>query len=237
LERVIRPEDLAPRVGSVVSLAQLSERFGIEDLKPRSGRFGGHLFIFVERKKVLLEPDRLRFAVEKPRPAETAFVLSKMRDGAWRYLGVAHRTGDESVWQIPALDFATWKQWGEGREVSRRLPETAVAGAEKVVNELLSLPAQQRWVIQSNGRRGRVVGRARQGGLRLDGGKGGFAERTVSLLDIAWVFAAREDVQAHGGLLDEERVNRLRYLEGTPKASTRWVDTGWALACVAGSKS
>lgn len=29
-----------------------------------------------------------------------------------------------------------------------------------------------------------------------------------------------------GGLLDEERVNRLRYLEGTPKASTRWIDTG-----------
>jgi hypothetical protein len=33
----------------------------------------------------------------------------------------------------------------------------------------------------------------------------------------------------HGGLLDEARVNRLRYLDGTPKGSTRWIDTGWAL--------
>jgi hypothetical protein len=37
-----------------------------------------------------------------------------------------------------------------------------------------------------------------------------------------------------GGILDEARVNRLRYLEGTPKASTRWIDTGWAIALVAG---
>lgn len=40
-------------------------------------------------------------------------------------------------------------------------------------------------------------------------------------------------MRVNGGLIDEERVNRLRYLEGTPKASTRWVDTGWGLACVA----
>jgi hypothetical protein len=31
------------------------------------------------------------------------------------------------------------------------------------------------------------------------------------------------------GILDEERVNRLRYLEGTPRSSTRWIDTGWAM--------
>ncbi len=35
-----------------------------------------------------------------------------------------------------------------------------------------------------------------------------------------------------GGVLDEARVNRVRYLDGTLKASTRWVDTGWALALV-----
>jgi hypothetical protein len=52
----------------------------------------------------------------------------------------------------------------------------------------------------------------------------------VSLQDLAWVIAAAEDVADHGGRLDEERVNRLRYLEGTPKESTRWIDTGWALA-------
>src|SRR4030095_16739814 len=26
------------------------------------------------------------------------------------------------------------------------------------------------------------------------------------------------------------RVNRARYLEGTPRGSTRWIDTAWALA-------
>ncbi len=39
-----------------------------------------------------------------------------------------------------------------------------------------------------------------------------------------------DDAREHGGILDEGRVNRLRYLEGTPKGSTRWIDTGWALA-------
>jgi hypothetical protein len=45
---------------------------------------------------------------------------------------------------------------------------------------------------------------------------------------------AAADVAANGGVLDEARVNRLRYLEGTPKGSTRWIDTGWAIAMVVG---
>ncbi|MEZ4314249.1 MAG: hypothetical protein R3F14_40025, partial [Polyangiaceae bacterium] len=61
---------------------------------------------------------------------------------------------------------------------------------------------------------------------------GGFGERTVSLTDIAWVLVASDDVAEGGGLLDEQRVNRLRYIEGTPKSATRWIDTGWALALV-----
>ena len=84
-------------------------------------------------------------------------------------------------------------------------------------------------------RRARVLGAAPRGGLRIDGGDGGFAERTVSATDIAWVVVASQDVAATGGLLDEERVNRLRYLEGTPKGSTRWIDTGWAIAAWFGS--
>jgi hypothetical protein len=40
---------------------------------------------------------------------------------------------------------------------------------------------------------------------------------------------AQDDVQKHGGVLDEARVNRLRYIAGTPKGATRWIDTGWAL--------
>ena len=59
------------------------------------------------------------------------------------------------------------------------------------------------------------------------------AERTVSLVDLGWVLIARDDARRSGGILDEPRVNRLRYLEGTPKVSTRWIDTGWALLLVA----
>ncbi|AUX42551.1 uncharacterized protein SOCE26_039840 [Sorangium cellulosum] len=44
---------------------------------------------------------------------------------------------------------------------------------------------------------------------------------------------ARDEVRKNGGLLDEQRVNRLRYLEGTPRGATRWIDTGWALLLAA----
>jgi hypothetical protein len=67
-----------------------------------------------------------------------------------------------------------------------------------------------------DGRRAHVLGAAPRGGLRIDGGAAGFAERTVSPQDIAWVIAADDDVHERGGVLDEERINRLRYLEGTP---------------------
>lgn len=80
--------------------------------------------------------------------------------------------------------------------------------------------------MQGSGPRARLLGRAPKGGLRIAAGG---TERTVSLVDLAWV-AAAADVVAHGGLLDEARVNRLRYLEGTPRGSTRWIDTRWALA-------
>lgn len=55
---------------------------------------------------------------------------------------------------------------------------------------------------------------------------------TVSLTDLAWALVAEDDVARVGGVLDEARVNRLRYLDGTPKASTRWIDTGWGIVLV-----
>jgi hypothetical protein len=56
----------------------------------------------------------------------------------------------------------------------------------------------------------------------------------VSATDLAWVMLAAQTVTEDGGLLDAARVNRLRYLDGTPKGSTRWIDTGWAIALFAG---
>ena len=79
----------------------------------------------------------------------------------------------------------------------------------------------------------RVLARSSSGGLQIDGGPGGFQARSLSVTDLAWVLVAREYATQHGALLDEVLVNRLRYLEGTPRGSTRWIDTGHALRLLA----
>jgi len=107
------------------------------------------------------------------------------------------------------------------------LPEGMLSRAQETCDALLALPEDQRWIEEPGGPRARIVGAAARGGLRIEGT---FEPRTVSLLDLGWVIAADADVTEEGGVLDEERVNRLRYLEGTPKGSTRWIDTQWALA-------
>jgi SOS-response transcriptional repressor LexA len=230
LDRVFRPEALGPALGTVLSEAELPAAFGLEELATASGRHGGHLFVFIDAKGVLDAPDRVRFVPEPQRPSETAFVLSRRPDGAFRYLGVGRWLESELRWQIPDVDFETWRTWGEGREASRALPEGALARAQLVADAVLALPAETRWLEQPTGARARVVGAAARGGFRVDGGEGGFGERTVSITDLAWVVAADDAARDGGGILDEALVNRVRYLEGTPKGSTRWVDTGWALA-------
>lgn len=238
LDRVIHPEALGPEVGAVIAEADLGSCFGLDALEPRSGRHGGHLFFFVDRKGLLETPDRIHYPTTPQRPGETAFALAKRGDGAWRYLGVARQFAldDEVKWRVPAVDHLTWNQWGKGREASNPLPENALARARRAVLALLALPEEQRWIEQLGGQRARVVGPAGGGGLRVDGGEGGFAERTISLKDLAWVIVADDDVQQRGGVLDEPRVTRLRYLEGTSKRSTRWIETGWALPAWAAAK-
>ncbi len=230
LDEVIRPEDLAPAIGTILSEAELPSAFGLPELTPRSGRQSGHLFICIDKKGLLLAPDRVRYFAEPKRPGETAFVLCQRPNGAFRYLGVGRWIESETSWQIPDVDFTTWRSWGEGREASRKLPEGALARAQLVADAVFALPAEARWLEQPNGRRARVLGPAARGGMRVDGGDGGFEERTVSLNDIAWVVAAHDAARAEGALLDEAFVNRTRYLEGTPKGSTRYIDTAWALA-------
>jgi hypothetical protein len=229
LERSVRPEDLAPPVGTVCDEVELPRQFGIEPLPPRSDRHAGHLCIFIDQPDILIEPDRVRFTGVVPRPAETAFVLARRDDTHWQYLGVARQTDDRGIWSLPDVDYATWRAWGKGREVSRRLPDGVLDKARALAEALLKQPEADRW-IQRGDQRARIVGPARSGGLRIDGGPGGFAERTVSLVDLAWVIQAAADVASSGGLLDEARVNKLRYLDGTPEGSTRWIDTGWAIS-------
>jgi hypothetical protein len=119
---------------------------------------------------------------------------------------------------------------GPRRTVSRELPAEALERARKLATGVLALPAAERWLTRSGGGRARVLGPSKQGGLRIDGGDGGFKERTVSLTDLGWALLAQDQALERGGQFDEALVNRLRYPEATPRASTRWIDTGWAIA-------
>jgi superfamily II DNA or RNA helicase/diadenosine tetraphosphate (Ap4A) HIT family hydrolase len=228
LDQAVRPEELAPAVGTVIPAPGLGEAFGLEDVPARSGVWGGHLFVFVDQKGQLVAPDRLR-GVEARRPGETVYALAPS-DAGFRYLGVGRWLDEEGLWRLPEVDFATWRAWGEGREVSRSLPAGALAQAQALADALLRLPEPERRLERGGTRSARILGPAQRGGLRLDVGEQAASERTVSLTDLAWVAVAHDDVVANGGGLDEARVNHLRYLEGTPKGSTRWIDTGWALA-------
>lgn len=228
LERAVRPEDLVPAPGSVVTMDDLARRFGGVEVSPTTGRYGGHLTLFLSAKGDLEAPDLVRAPVGDRRPAETVYVVARVGDD-WRYLGVGRWREDLGRWQIPEVDFPTWRALGEGRSASRELPEGCRGRAQALVDAFLRLPESDRFVEEA-GVRGRVLGTAARGGLRLAGGDGGFAERTVSLTDLAWVFAAADDVARRGGVLDAARVHRLRYLDGTPAGSTRFIDTPWALA-------
>lgn len=233
LEAVVRPEELAPTRGEVIESHELAVRFGLEVLPATTGRHHGHLFLFLEARGSLSAYDQAYVPGDKPRPGETAFVLAKHRE-AWKYLGVGRQAGVENRWTIPEVDFATLRALGEGREASRRLPEGAEARALQLVTALLSPGEGERWLERSNGRRARIIGPSKQGGLRIDGGPGpgAFAERTVSRVDLAWAIVTADSVAKNGGLLDEAHLNRLRYLEGTPKSATRYIDSGWALAAL-----
>ncbi len=230
----LSPETLAPEVGARLEEDALADAFRLGQ-PPVNGRVGGHLFLLVDRGGQLVAPDRLKRLVPDRRPGETAYVLTRESpEAAWRYAGVGRWSEPDGAWVLPDVDYETWRALGEGRGASRRLPAGFEAKAADLVDGFFSRVGGGGW-IEHGGKRCRVMGKAPGGGLRVDGGEGGFAERTVSLTDIAWVLAAREDVTESGGVLDEARVNRIRYLEGTPRASTRWIDTGWALALVGAS--
>jgi phage repressor protein C with HTH and peptisase S24 domain len=228
VERV-SPEALAPVVGELLEPGKVGEAFGL-DLEPTAGRTGGHLFVFVENPGSLVAPDRVKSRVLDRRPGETAFVLARGATGAWRYCGVGRWDEPSDAWAVPDVDYGTWRALGSGRSSSRRLTEDQLRRASAAAAAIIGQHGG-RW-IERDGKRCRVASASEQGGVRIDGGPDGFRERTVSVTDVAWVLVARDDVAANGGVLDEARVNKLRYLEGTPKNATRWIDTGWAILLV-----
>ena len=228
LVETVRPEQLAPETGSLVSDDRLAEAFGLPE-RPSTGRVMGHLFLLAEERGPFVAPDRVSFPVVR-RPGETVFVLARVsKDAPWRYCGTGRWHEQESAWDVPELDWGTWHALGAGRSASRRIPAGCEREAAALIARILEKAERGAGHFVREGRTIRVLGPTDRGGLRIDGGPGGFGERTVSKTDFAWVLAARRDVAANGGLLDEHRVNRLRYLEGTPYDSTRWIDTRTAL--------
>lgn len=230
----VAPERLGPERGASLAPQRMMEAFGLEGI-PTTGRHGGHLFLCISEKGALVEPDRIHQDIADPRPAETAFVLmSHEPQRTWRYWGVAGWSPEEQCWVLSQpVDHATWRELSDKKSTCNRLPPEAEARAQAWADKFLQRHRPGTF-IENNGKRCRFVGRAAKGGIRVDGGgKGGFKERTVSLLDLAWALIARDDARKTGGPLDEARVNRLRFLEGTPKDSTRWIDTGWALVLLA----
>jgi superfamily II DNA or RNA helicase/diadenosine tetraphosphate (Ap4A) HIT family hydrolase len=229
LVRAVRPEDLAPPEGT--QLPSPAATFGLSrEPIGTIDRVDGHLFLLAEGRDVLSAPDRWALRIPDRTPAETAFLLARPdAESPWRYLGVG-RWQDDGNWSFPAPSLAVWRTLSTGRSASRTLPKGLATESARVAATAARL-LRDTW-LERAGQRGRVVGRAPQGGIRIDGGEGGFAERTVSLVDLGWVLAAAADVEKLGGVLDEARVNRLRYLDGTEKGATRWIDTGWAIAVV-----
>lgn len=232
LTGVVRPEELAPAEGTALQPESIGDAFGLSAKVDSTGRVDGHLFVLIDRPGAFMRPDRFVAEGLDRRPGETAFVLVRAPGApAWRYLGVGRWLETEGQWSTPELDFTTWRALG-GREVSRPLPEAARQRANLLVDRLIERVGEGGQLV-ALGKHCRLLGRASQGGLRIDGGDDGFQARTIGLPDLGWALLARDDVAKHGGTLDEARVNKLRYLEGTPKGSTRFIDTGWALAMIA----
>ena len=229
LTRHLSPEALAPEVGTILGNDDLAQAFGL-DAAPTPGvsRRGGHLFLLVEGRESFASPTRLERVVADRRPAETAFVLGRV-DSTWRYCGVGRWSG--SAWTVPELDFASWRALGHGKSVSRELPEEWRVRAEAGLAVLGGRAGDE---VVARGRSCRIEGRSARGGIRFSFGPDGLKKRSVSVTDVGWVLAAREAARAGGHPVDEAYVNRFRFLAGTPKKSTRWIDTGWALVLTEG---
>ncbi len=75
-----------------------------------------------------------------------------------------------------------------------------------------------------------LVARSAQGGLRLQP-EHARRPRSISTTDLGWVLLAQDEACRMGApeVLDVGLVHRLRYPPGTRRASTRYIDTGWAI--------
>ncbi len=120
----IPPERIGPERGAQLAPTAMMEAFGVRG-EPKSGRYGGFLFLCVSEQGALLEPDRISPLIADRRLEETAFVLTSHEpQRSWRYWGVARWREEEKCWGLSEpVDHATWSNLGHGRSSSDRLPD------------------------------------------------------------------------------------------------------------------
>lgn len=245
-EQTITPESLAPPEGTAIASNELASAFSLDTApRPPYQRIDGHLFILLDDGAPIVGPDRIELPELRALPGETAYVLARTAsDQPWRYCGAGRYLEDDHRWTLPAIDHATYRALTGSSRASRTPSPERIAEARALVGALLADPGPGA-TVTARGKSCRLLGPAARGGLRIDGGNRpadaehsatGFKPRTVSLADLAWALEAHH---TFGPLatIDEPHVNRLRYLEGTPKQSTRWIDTGWALVLVAAHRA
>ncbi|RMF84467.1 MAG: HIT domain-containing protein [Nitrospirae bacterium] len=95
LERVVRPEELAPDPGTVVPEGEIGAAFGLpENPTAPWSRCCGHLFFLVD------DAAHAPLPTVPPHPGETAYVLTRELDGRWRYQGIARWEDDQARWRL-----------------------------------------------------------------------------------------------------------------------------------------
>ncbi len=98
---VVRPEDLAPPVGTAIATDDLAGAFGLNDTPCGEwSRVDGHLFLLVNSAQPVSGGVRLAVRVPDLWPAETAFVLVGDTADGWVYAGVGHWRDDDQAWVV-----------------------------------------------------------------------------------------------------------------------------------------
>jgi hypothetical protein len=118
LVEIIPPERVGPLTGVLLEDEGIKKAFGLSTL-PKTGRYGGHLFLCIDRRGLLDKPDRIKQSIPDRHPAETAFVLTRTGPARlWRYAGIAHWNENEGRWVLPEpVDPDTWEALGPAPEV------------------------------------------------------------------------------------------------------------------------
>jgi len=228
LVRAVAPEALAPAPGTELDDIQAAFGLSAQPVAPAS-RVDGHLFLLADGRDVLPAPDRFAPPPGLVRaPGETACVLARSRvSDRWTFLGVGRWTDEERSWAFPAPSALRWHELVTKATWSRTLPAMWRAQAVEFTRQIGATKIGQ--VFTADGRDVRVVGVSRDGGVFVEGADGGMQRRSVSATDIGWVIHAADVAARAGEKLSAEGANRLRYLSGTPKGKTRFIDTKLAV--------